>query len=199
MTLTPSATTGLLLAAGAGRRYGMPKALVDTGEGPWVLRSAGALLDGGCRDVLVVTGAAADDVEGLVARAGDDRVATIRCGTWDEGMGESLRSGLTALATRGRTVPRRALVHLVDLPDVGAAVVARVLSCAPGGADVLARAAYEGRPGHPVLVGAHHWQAVLRQARGDAGARAYLRRATPYLVECGDLAHGTDVDVPAGG
>lgn len=199
MTRTPPATTGLLLAAGAGRRYGSPKALVDTGAGPWVLRAAGSLLEGGCRDVLVVTGAAADEVEGLVEEAGDARVTTIRCGTWDLGMGESLRAGLTSLATRGRTVPRRALVHLVDLPDVGAEVVARVLITAPGAEDALARAAYDGRPGHPVLIGRQHWQAVLDQARGDAGARAYLRRATPYLVECGDLARGTDVDVPAGG
>lgn len=195
-------TTGLLLAAGAGRRYGAPKALVDTGAGPWVLRAVRVLLDGGCRDVLVVTGAAAEEVEALVARSGDDRVSTTRCGTWEQGMGESLRAGLTSLATRGRTAPRRVLVHLVDLPDVGVDVVARVLAAGTtsgGGSAVLARAAYDGAPGHPVLIGQDHWQAVLDQARGDAGARGYLRRATPYLVECGDLATGTDVDTPQGG
>ncbi len=194
------ATTGLLLAAGGGRRYGMPKALVDTGDGPWVLRSAQALLDGGCRDVLVVAGADADRVQALVEGTGDDRLTTTRCGTWEQGMGESLRAGMTALATLGRTVPRRVLVHLVDLPDVGPDVVARMLATgSAGGPDVLARAAYDGRPGHPVLIGQDHWQAVLDQARGDAGARGYLRRSTPYLVECGDLATGADVDVPDGG
>lgn len=189
-------TTGLLLAAGAGRRYGTPKALVDTGTGPWVLGAARALLDGGCQDVLVVAGAAAEEVEALVAGAGDERVGVTRCGTWQQGMGESLRAGLTSLAIRGRTVPVRALVHLVDLPDVGPAVVDRVLTASPGGADVLARAAYGGRPGHPVLIGRHHWQAVLGLASGDAGARAYLRQAEPVLVECGDLAAGVDVDRP---
>lgn len=191
-----TATTGLLLAAGGGRRYGRPKALVDTGAGPWVVRSAGALLDGGCRDVLVVVGAQAEDVEDLLAQDPDPRVGTVRCGTWEQGMGESLRAGLTALATRGRTVPPRVLVHLVDLPDVGPEVVARVLDGATAGPDVLARAAYAGRPGHPVLLGRTHWQAVLDGARRDAGARAYLRRAAPVLVECGDLATGVDVDTP---
>ena len=123
-------TTGLLLAAGGGRRYGGPKALVDEGEGPWVLRATQALLDGGCGDVLVVVGASADEVKSLVDGLGDERVRTAACGTWEQGMGESLRSGLTALATRGRQVPAQALVHLVDLPDVASQVVARVLAAA---------------------------------------------------------------------
>lgn len=193
--------TGLLLAAGQGRRYGRPKALVDEGQGLWVVRAAQALLDGGCGDVLVVTGAAADQVEEELADLADPRVSTTRCGTWEQGMGESLRAGLATLATRGRTMPAQALVHLVDLPDVGPEVVARLLAARPAGAggvggDALVRAAYRGVPGHPVLLGQDHWQAVLDVARGDAGARAYLRRARPELVECGDLATGADVDVP---
>lgn len=189
-------TTGLLLAAGAGRRYGQPKGTVTGTDGPWVVGAARALLDGGCADVLVVTGAQAEDVEALVA--GIDGVTTTRCGTWEQGMGESLRAGLTALAVRGRSIPLQALVHLVDLPDVGPQVITRVLTDAGAGPEALARAAYRGRPGHPVLLGRDHWEGVLGQARGDAGARAYLRSAAPLLVECGDLAEGADVDEPPG-
>lgn len=198
MGMTSARVTGLLLAAGAGRRFGGPKALVQDGRGPWLHRAARALLDGGCQDVLVVTGAAAEEVEELVLALGDPRVGSTRCGTWQAGMGESLRAGLTTLATRGRTVPSQALVHLVDLLDVDAEVVARVLGAAPTAITpdaVLARAAYQGVPGHPVLLGQQHWQAVLDGARGDAGARSYLRTARPLLVECGDLATGVDVDV----
>lgn len=146
----------------------------------------------------MVTGAAAQEVEALVVGMGDPRVTSTRCGTWEVGMGESLRAGLTALATRGRTIPVQALVHLVDLPDVGAEVMTRVLASGPSGAsaaEALARAAYDGVPGHPVLLGQRHWQAVLDVARADAGARSYLRTARPRLVECGDLATGRDVDV----
>ena len=187
-------TTGLLLAAGAGRRYGTPKGLVVEDGIPWVVRASRVLLEGGCGDVLVVTGAQAEEVETLLAGTPDERVTTVRCGTWEAGMGESLRAGLTALATRGRSIPRRALVHLVDLPDVGPEVVARVLGASGDGTDALVRAAYQGVPGHPVLIGQDHWTGVLEQAAGDAGARAYLRRARPQLVECGDLARGVDVD-----
>lgn len=38
----------------------MPKALVDTGEGPWVARTVDALA--GCDPLLVVVGARADEV-----------------------------------------------------------------------------------------------------------------------------------------
>ncbi|MGO0576136.1 nucleotidyltransferase family protein [Ornithinimicrobium panacihumi] len=189
-------TTGLLLAAGAGRRFGGPKGLVVQDGVPWVVRAAQALLDGGCGDVLVVTGAEAEAVEELLAGYAAPQVTSVRCGTWEEGMGESLRAGLTSLVTRGRTVPRQALVHLVDLPDVGADVVARVLAAGGPGGGALVRAGYLGVPGHPVLIGQDHWDGVLARAVGDSGAKAYLRRARPELVECGDLATGQDVDVP---
>jgi CTP:molybdopterin cytidylyltransferase MocA len=62
---------------------------------------------------------------------------------------------------------------------------------------VLARAAYAGRPGHPVLLGRAHWAGVAAAAVGDAGARGYLAgRADVRLVECGDLATPDDVDTP---
>ncbi len=88
-----------------------------------------------------------------------------------------------------------ALVTLVDLPDVTAEVVERVLAAARGdGRAALVRAAYGGVPGHPVALGRDHWAAVITTAHGDRGARDHLR-ATPHrLVECGDLATGRDLD-----
>ena len=85
------------------------------------------------------------------------------------------------------------MVSLVDLPDLTAAVVRRVLSEREGD-EALARASYHGRPGHPVVLGRAHWQAVADAAHGDAGARDYLASNDAALVECGDLASGADVD-----
>ncbi len=60
---------------------------------------------------------------------------------------------------------------------------------------MLARATYEGRPGHPVLLGRAHWDGVIEAATGDQGARGYLAgRDDVEPVECGDLATGLDVD-----
>ena len=90
-----------------------------------------------------------------------------------------------------------ALVTLVDLPDVGSDVVRRLLD-RPVSADTLARATYDGTPGHPVLIGRDHWAGVIESATGDRGARSYLGTHDVELVECGDLATGRDVDAPPG-
>jgi len=62
------------------------------------------------------------------------------------------------------------------------------------GANTLARAAYDGRPGHPVLLGRRHWAGVIEHARGDEGARGYLRGRSVTVVECADIGDGTDID-----
>ncbi|HLU56757.1 MAG TPA: nucleotidyltransferase family protein [Pseudonocardia sp.] len=181
---------GLLLAAGAGRRMGRPKALVRLGGEPLVRRAVRVLAEGGCAPLVVVVGAAADEVEPLLPEG----VRVARAPDWDEGMGASLRAGLAALEAVD-PVPDAALVHLVDLPGVTAAAVARLAAHASTGA--LARAAYDGRPAHPVLLGRDHWAGVRGAARGDAGARTYLSGHPDLeLVECGDLAEPDDVDTP---
>jgi len=165
---------------------GRPKALVELDGEPLVARALRTLVDGGATPVVVVLGARADEVRTVLPAD----VRAVEAPDWAEGMGASLRAGLAALED---TDAGAAVVHLVDLPGVTAAAVARLGAVA--GPDVLARAAYGGRPGHPVLLGRAHWAGVRAAAVGDAGARGYLAgRADVTLVECGDLATPEDVD-----
>jgi CTP:molybdopterin cytidylyltransferase MocA len=178
-------TVGLLLAAGEGRRFGGPKALARDDDGTsWLLRAVQALRP--CSEIVVVLGAEAERAAALLPMS----VSRIRADDWAEGMGASLRAGLEALASTDHDA---ALVSLVDLPDVHAAVVARLVAASQGRGD-LARAAYDGVPGHPVLLGRDHWAGVVASATGDRGARDYLAAHDVDLVECGDLATGVDVD-----
>ena len=68
------------------------------------------------------------------------------------------------------------MVTLVDLPDLGPEVVRPGAARPRGARTALARAAYDGVPGHPVLLGRDHWPGVLDVRDGDQGARAYLAR-----------------------
>jgi len=179
---------GVLLAAGAGRRFGMPKALVRHGGSLFVERAAAVLRAGGCAPVVVVLGAAAAEVR---AAALLPETSIVDNREWMTGMGSSLRTGLAALADTDATA---ALVLPVDTPGVTAAAVARVAALADP--DALARATYDGKPGHPVLIGRARWAAVTEQATGDAGARRYLAAHPPREVPCADVAAGHDVDRP---
>lgn len=176
---------GLLLAAGAGSRMGMPKALVPG----WLARGVQVLTDGGCSPVTVVLGARADEALPLLDDTGASAVVAA---DWEEGLSASLRAGLAAAEASDADA---VLLMLVDLPDVGADVVRRLLDPAPT-AGTLRRASYAGKPGHPVVLGRDHWAAVAAEASGDEGAKAYLAMRDVELVECVDLATGRDADTP---
>ncbi len=202
---------------------GRPKALLrDAADRPQLVRAVEALRDGGCEEVVVVLGAEAEQAETLLSQDASrwpaGAVRTVRADDWDRGMAASLAAGLAAT---GEHPPDALVVLLVDLPDVGAAVVERVADAwREGGAGhgTVARAAYDGEPGHPVLLGRDHQLALAAEVAEaltvpgsvDFGARHYLAAlaalAAPAarpsadgevtLVECGDLATGHDVDRP---
>ncbi|GLY14288.1 hypothetical protein Kisp01_13040 [Kineosporia sp. NBRC 101677] len=200
-------TAALVLAAGAGRRMGRPKGLVTDARGvPWVRLAVRSMTDAGCGPVVVVTGASGEEVAKLLP-AGAVRV---HAADWVEGMSASLRAGLSFLTTLAEP-PDAAIVGLVDTPDVTGAVVARLLETSYPATEnsahrcpdpsivliqeTLARVIYDGKPGHPVLIGRNHWAGIIATAAGDVGARHYLRGRTDVrLVEAGDLATGADID-----
>ena len=182
-----------MLAAGGGRRYGGPKALVRLDGALLVERAAGTLQAAGCTPVVVVLGAEAERVR-AEADLGD--AVTVDNPSWRTGMGSSLRAGLAALDGTEATA---AVVLLVDMPGVTAEAVRRV--AARAGPDALVTATYRGRRGHPVVLGRDHWAGVSVLAVGDTGARAYLtaHRAQVRGVSCEDVADDADLDVPPPG
>ncbi|GAA3508445.1 nucleotidyltransferase family protein [Actinomadura keratinilytica] len=185
MAARGDAPAGLLLAAGAGRRLGRPKALVEVAGERLADRGVRVLREGGCAPVLVVTGAAPVEAAGAVAVPNPD---------WRTGMGSSLRAGLAALPPDAPAV----VVALVDQPRVGAAAVRRMVAAYRGGARV-AVATYGGAPRNPVLIAREHFADAAAAAVGDRGARAFLR-ARPDLVTpvaCDDVAAPDDIDTPA--
>jgi CTP:molybdopterin cytidylyltransferase MocA len=176
---------GLLLAAGAGRRLGRPKAAVEVGGQRLVDRGVALLRKGGCRPIVVVLGAERVEVADALVVDNPD---------WRSGMGSSLRAGLLALPAETEAV----VVALVDQPLVGAAAVGRLLAAYDGGSAV-AVATYGGQRRNPVLLARWAWAEVAELAVGDVGARAYLAAHPDQVVEvpCDDVGSPDDVDTPA--
>jgi molybdenum cofactor cytidylyltransferase len=183
-------TAGLILAAGAGTRFGTtPKQLADLHGRPllqWAVDAQTAVPAELLDPVVVVLGAHAHAVlEAIDLR----RARGVVCTDWQRGQATSLRCGLQALAQAGGDDhDGSVLVTLGDAPLVSAAIVTRFAGAAPG-----TRAVYDGRPGHPVLLGPTHVRA-LAEATGDEGARELLRGGP--TVEIGHLCSGRDVDTP---
>src|SRR5699024_231691 len=144
-------TAGLVLAAGGGSRLGLgAKALLRSGGTTLVERAVGALR--GCAPVLVVVGAQA---EAVAARVPGARV--VPNPEWASGLASSFRAGVAALPGDAE----RVVVVLVDQPDVGPEVVARLLR--------------EHRPGRIVAATYGGGEAVGGQAADDAATAPRAR------------------------
>lgn len=176
--------TGLVLAAGAGVRFGGSeggKLLADLDGRPvlqWAVDSVSAVT--ALERVVVVLGARSEEVAAAVVFG---RAEPVVCPEWERGQAWSLRCGLEALAGASKVI-----VTLGDEPLVSSGVVEMFVR-QPGGT----RAVYDGRPGHPVVLEAEQI-AAIRRLTGDRGARDVLRGGP--VIEVGHLCSGRDVDTP---
>jgi molybdenum cofactor cytidylyltransferase len=176
---------GVVLAAGDGSRFGGPKQLADLHGRALVEHALDALAAvAAVERIVVVLGARAEQI-----RTGADLSGTeiVVAPNWESGISASLQAGIAAVDTA-----EAALVTLADQPMITPQVIAAVIDRIDGPAPA-ARATYDGRPGHPVLIKRELFAEVL-ELEGDAGAGDLLELAGVAKVECGRLASDHDVD-----
>ncbi len=184
-----SAVTALVLAAGAGTRFGAAKQIATLEGRPLlehVLRAVAAALAVDRR--LVVVGAAADEILAAVDLHGAEPV---RCANWEDGLAASVRAGVAAAADAQIVV-----VALGDQPRIAPAAIDAVVAAQRAGGCDAARATYDGVPGHPVALG----RALLDRAgdlRGDEGFGRLLAGSRVRQVPCDGLGTADDVDTRA--
>jgi molybdenum cofactor cytidylyltransferase len=178
---------GLVLAAGAGARFGGAKQLAELDGRPLLEHSIRAVTAAPVGRVVVVLGCGAEDVLAGVDTHGADAVV---CERWEDGQSASLACGLAELSGCEAIV-----VALGDQPRLSADAVRRVIAARAPGCDAV-RATYGGEPGHPVLIESPLF-GRLRDVTGDHGARNVLRSVATCEVPCDDLGGGEDVDTRA--
>jgi molybdenum cofactor cytidylyltransferase len=176
---------GLILAAGAGTRFGeRPKLLAELDGKPLLQHAVSAQCKvSELERIAVVLGAFAEEILGRVDFI---RAEPVVCERWEEGQALSLRRGIEFL-TDGPEV-RKVIVTLGDQPRMTPQLIARFLGEPPG-----TRAVYGDVAGHPVVLGPVQMRAIAG-LRGDQGAREVLRGGP--TVQCEDLRAALDVDTP---
>jgi molybdenum cofactor cytidylyltransferase len=155
----------VILAAGASRRLGRPKQLVELG-GETLLRRTVRAAQAGCAPVLVVVGSRAPEMEAHLAGLALTIVANPE---WEEGMAASLRCGIAALPPGTEA----ALFLVCDQLQVDGALVQRLLEAHRAHPGAVVACAYGGGRGIPSIFPARCFPALL-ELRGDRGARGML-------------------------
>jgi molybdenum cofactor cytidylyltransferase len=171
-----SGVHALVLAAGAGRRFGGRKLTSPWRDGLLIDGALAAALAAPVRKVWVVAGAD-PGVASVVARSPDaGRMQVVEAVAFDEGLSASLKAGLAALPGEADGV----LVFLGDMPNLPRQVLAPLVAAIVAGAPAAAPF-FEGRRGHPVAIGRALFP-LLHRLEGDRGAGAILDRLGAALV-----------------
>jgi molybdenum cofactor cytidylyltransferase len=180
---------GILLAGGAGSRFGGRKLLYPLPDGTPIGVAAWRNLRAALAGSVAVVRAGDDELATLFAGAG---APVVRCEDAHLGMGHSLACGVRALEHAGGWV-----VALADMPRVHPQTIAAVAERLRAGARI-ALPVWNGRRGHPVGFAAACRDELLALS-GDSGARALLERhaAEVVRVPVDDPGIVEDVDTPA--
>jgi CTP:molybdopterin cytidylyltransferase MocA len=183
----PSGVWAIVLAAGAGSRFGGGKLLAKLNDTPLVEHVLVALEASPVDKTVVVVGADAGRLRAVCEPYG---VRVVENQEWARGQSTSVRVGLRALGSEAQA----AVVLLADQP-FAAGAAGQLVKAFERGAKV-AVATYGGRPRNPVLLSREVWPLLEAELSGDAGARPFLRRHRELVtpVPCDGVGDPADVD-----
>jgi len=178
----------IVLAAGASTRFGSPKQLVRLGGRPLLHTVVTRAAEISGNALIVVLGAGAEELAPLLRHSSGTLVINRE---WREGLASSIRAGIVALpaACTG------ALLLLADQPAVTAHDLRRLAGTWRKQPQYMAAALYAGTVGVPAIFPRTVFP-ELAALRGDAGARAVLRRGTDTLMRVPMPSAALDVDTP---
>ena len=180
---------GILLAAGASKRFGSDKLMHRLAGGTPVAAAALANLRAAIPNVIAVVRPGMPALEKLLSEAG---ATVILCANADEGMGASLAAAVSASGDVAGWV-----VALADMPFIRPETIKKIAASLAAGA-AIAAPAYRGDRGHPVGLSAR-FRAQLESLHGDEGARALLKQNPSLieLIEVDDPGVCRDIDTQA--
>lgn len=176
----PARVVAIVLAAGAGSRFGGGKLTAPLDGRPLVAHAVRTARSAGVGAIVLVTGAGADAVREVIEPLLGPRDLIAHNDDWASGLASSVRIGLVA-ADRALPGADAALMLLGDQPRVPLGAIAELLGAAPEPDRPIVAPRYPSDGGHnPVLLRRSGW-ALAGALAGDRGLGP-LMAARPELV-----------------
>jgi molybdenum cofactor cytidylyltransferase len=191
------AVPAIILAAGASRRLGQPKQLVQVGGETLLARTIRLAREAGSNPIFVVLGASGSAV---AERVDLSQALTVTNPDWEQGIASSIRAGIGALlqSDPGATA---AMLLVCDQPRLTSEHLTALFGAyeqaggSQAGESRIVASRYSGIAGIPAIFPASQF-ASLVALQGDQGARHLLRESkSPVMMidlEGGEL----DIDSP---
>lgn len=182
----------IILAAGASRRLGKPKQLVEFGGETLLERALRLAREAGARPVLALLGAHFAPI--CVTIPFDDAIPVLN-DQWEQGLSSSIHAGLHELDARAPHAPG-ALVMSCDQPRLTADHLRALLQAfAAQSTPSIVASSYSGAQGVPAVFPRSVFP-NLRALRGDKGARALLVQPPCPVIALPFDGGELDIDMP---
>ncbi len=180
--------SGVVLAAGEGRRFGGTKQLAELDGKPLVLHAVDALRDAGVGEIVVVTGHDAEAVEAVLPAD----VRAVRNPAYRDGQSSSLGAALHALGEESEAV----VVLMADQPGVTPAAIGALIAGFSRTRQAIVRLRYDDGPGPALL--SREIYAEAGHLHGDTGARMLMASHPEWVAEVA-INHSAPPDIDLAG
>jgi len=182
----------IILAAGSSTRMGQSKQLLVLEGEPLLVRSIRTALDTQLKNIVVVLGYEAEKHLTII---GDLPVQCISNESWSNGMGSSLKVGLTQLVNQ-HPKTEASIIMVCDQPDVTTQHLHHLILSFKQSDHSIVASKYEGTSGVPVLFPRNHFQEILMMDDAQ-GAKKILEKNQANVITIHFPQGATDLDTPA--
>lgn len=190
----PDRTAAVVLAAGAGSRFGGGKLLAQLGGRSLLEHVLDAIRDAGLAETIVVVAPDSTDVEAIAVAHGARIVVNPRPG---DGLSSSVRVGLAALTGAGEGHVDAALIALGDQPRTSPATIRTLLDAQVPAGRSLVVPRYRGGGGpNPALLLRAAWPLAVG-LQGDRGFGPLMKAHPELVLQVDQPGDNPDVDTPA--
>lgn len=180
----------VILAAGASTRMGTPKQLLQFQGRNFLERTVDAVRASVCQPVVVVLGAYAEKIRPCIDHL---PVMVVENPQWNEGMGASIRVGVTAINAASEKV-EAVVLALCDQPFVSCDIINQLVEAYYTTDRGIVASEYAGTLGVPALFSRRFFPELLN-LKAAAGAKQVLNKYSDEVFPL-SFAGAVDIDTP---